>query len=142
LTLEDGLILSTYSPQARTVTIQSKTAPRLPGSKVAGFSNSAFVAINDHSYIIKLNDTASDIVARLELPYVAASLADLRVDPAGLYVGRLADDGASWVVDPSQSFGRLARMGALEGEYRLLGQRQAESMELKRRDGRSPHPGG
>ena len=60
------------------------------------------MALSPYSYVIKLNETADDLIAKVEVPYDPAQLRAQGVDPANTYVGTLARDKKSWVVSETQ----------------------------------------
>lgn len=97
----DGLALDLFSPSNRTLVVTQNTSP-LPGSFVSGSNGAPFVALSNYSWIVKLNETANDLIAKIELPYDPVALQKVGIDPGNTYVGVLAVDKKSWVVSESQ----------------------------------------
>lgn len=97
----DGLALDLFSPVNRTLVVTNNTSP-LPGNFVTGSSGEGFVNLSKYSWIIKFNETADDLIAKIELPYDPDALKKQGVDISNTYVGKLAADGKSWVVSESQ----------------------------------------
>lgn len=97
----DGLTLDLFSPYNRTLVVSQNTSP-LPGSFVSGSNGAPFVALSNYSWIIKLNETANDLIAKIELPYDPVALQKVDVDQGNTYVGVLAEDKKSWIVSETQ----------------------------------------
>ncbi|KAH8897405.1 hypothetical protein GQ53DRAFT_803372 [Thozetella sp. PMI_491] len=123
----DGLALDLFSPKNRTLVVQQNTNP-LPGHFVTGTTGEPFVALSNYSYIIKMNETARDLIAKIEIPYDVDMLNRMGVQEANTYVGTLAADKMSWVIDDSkrnvhrsENNTRIIKMTSLDGEYMLLG---------------------
>lgn len=126
---QDGLALDLFSPKNRTLVVRQNTKP-LPGHFVTGTSGEPFIALSNYSYVIKMNETVNDLIAKIEIPYEPAALSALGVQEGNTYVGRLADDRMSWVIDEatrnvhrSENNTRIIKMTSLDGEYMLLGRR-------------------
>jgi hypothetical protein len=49
-----------------------------------------------------MNETANDLIAKIELPYDPVALQKIGIDQSNTYVGTLAADKKSWVVSESQ----------------------------------------
>ena len=49
-----------------------------------------------------MNETANDLIAKIELPFDPVGLQMMGVDPSNTYVGQLSADKTSWVVSESQ----------------------------------------
>lgn len=129
---QDGLALDLFSPKNRTLVVQQNTKP-LSGRFVTGSTGETFVAAMNYSYIIKLNETAQDLVAKIEIPYDPVALAAMGIQEGNTYVGTLAPDGQSWVVDETtrnvhrtENNTRIIKMTSLDGEYMLLGRQAAD----------------
>ncbi|KAF2475301.1 uncharacterized protein BDR25DRAFT_382231 [Lindgomyces ingoldianus] len=123
----DGLALDLFSPSSRTLFVQQNTSP-LPGNFVSGSTGEQFIALSNYSYVIKLNETANDLIAKVELPYDPVMLQQMGIDQGNTYVGTLASDKKSWVVSESQrnvhvseNKTRIIKMTSLDGEHILLG---------------------
>ncbi|EMD96468.1 hypothetical protein COCHEDRAFT_1025009 [Bipolaris maydis C5] len=128
----DGLTLDLFSPYNRTLVVSQNTSP-LPGSFVSGSNGAPFVALSNYSWIIKLNETANDLIAKIELPYDPVALQKVDVDQGNTYVGVLAEDKKSWIVSETQrnvhvseNKTRIIKMTSLDGEYMLLGRQTAD----------------
>jgi hypothetical protein len=129
---QDGLALDLFSPKARTLVVQQNTRP-LAGNFVTGTTGEPFIALSNYSYIIKMNETANDLIAKIEIPYDVEAITRLGVQEGNTYVGRLADDKTSWVIDEStrnvhrsENNTRIIKMTSLDGEYILLGRQGAD----------------
>jgi hypothetical protein len=97
----DGLALDILSPTNRTLVVQQNQNP-LSGSFVSGSNGEPFVALSNYSYVIRTNETADDLIAKIELPFDPVALQQLGVKSANTYVGQLSVDKASWTVSESQ----------------------------------------
>lgn len=49
-----------------------------------------------------MNETAQDLIAKIELPYDPISLQEQGFDLSNTFVGKLAADGKAWVVSEGQ----------------------------------------
>lgn len=49
-----------------------------------------------------MNETAQDLIAKIELPYDPLSLQQQGFDVSNTFVGKLAADGKAWVVSEGQ----------------------------------------
>ena len=141
---QDVMALDLFSPKNRTVVVQQNTNP-LAGDFVTGSSGGPFKALSNYSYIVTMNETATDLIAKIEIPW-PDDLGDTGINPDNTFVGRLAEDGKSWVVserqrnvhrygqlfatfqgslwltlDRSENNTRIIQMTSLDGEYMLLG---------------------
>ncbi|KAI5460420.1 hypothetical protein BGZ63DRAFT_454703 [Mariannaea sp. PMI_226] len=125
----DGLALDLFSPTNRTLVVTTNMSP-LPGIFVAGSSGEGFINLSNYSWVIKLNETANDLIAKIELPYDPSSLKELGIDMANTYVGTLAMDKKSWVVseyrETTENKTRIIKMTSLDGEYMLLGRKSED----------------
>ncbi len=133
---QDGLALDLFSPKNRTLVVRQNTSP-LPGHFVTGTSGGPFIALSNYSYVIKMNETANDLIAKIEIPYDPAALTLLGVQEGNTYVGRLAADRMSWVIDDatrnvhrSENNTRIIKMTSLDGEYLLLGRRAVDEANI------------
>lgn len=97
----DGLALDLFSPRNRTLVVRKNTSP-LGGNFVTGSTGEPFAALSDYSWIIKVNETARDLIAKVELPYDPKDIQRRGFDVANTFVGVLAKDGRSWTVDESR----------------------------------------
>ncbi|OAA46729.1 paired amphipathic helix protein Sin3a [Beauveria brongniartii RCEF 3172] len=132
----DGLALDLFSPKNRTLVVTSNTSP-LSGSFVQGSTGEGWVNLSNYSWIIKFNESARDLIAKIELPYDPVAVAKEGVDPANTYVGTLAADKKSWIVSETQrnvhvteNKTRIIKMTSLDGEYMLLGRRSADTANI------------
>lgn len=73
------------------------TSP-LPGNFVQRSTGEGFVSLSKYSWIIKFNESAHDLMAKIELPFDPKALAEQGIQPANTYVGKLAEDKKTWVV--------------------------------------------
>ncbi|KAK7177975.1 hypothetical protein PSPO01_15974 [Paraphaeosphaeria sporulosa] len=128
----DGLALDLFSPSNRTLVVKQNTSP-LPGSFVSGSTGAPFVSLSNYSWVIKLNETANDLIAKVELPYDPIALHQVGIDQGNTYVGVLAADKKSWIVSESQrnvhvseNKTRIVKITSLDGEYMLLGRQTAD----------------
>jgi hypothetical protein len=133
---QDGLALDLFSPKNRTVIVQQNTKP-LPAQFVSGTNGEPFLALSNYSYIIKLNETANDLIAKIEVPYDPVMLKAKGIEEANTYVGTLAADRKSWVVDESkrnvhrsENLTRIIKMTSLDGEYMLLGRQTVDTSNI------------
>lgn len=97
----DGLALDLFSPTNRTLVVTNNTSP-LPGNFVTGSTGESFVSLSNYSWIVKMNETAKDLIAKIELPFDPVAIKQLGVDVSNTYVGTLAPDGKSWIVTEDQ----------------------------------------
>ncbi|KAJ3455791.1 hypothetical protein MRS44_017273 [Fusarium solani] len=132
----DGLALDLFSPSNRTLVVEQNMSP-LPGNFVSGSSGEPFVALSNYSWVIKLNETANDLIAKVEVPYDPVMLQKMGIDQGNTYVGTLAPDGQSWVVSESQrnvhvseNKTRIIKMTSLDGEYMLLGRKTEDTSNI------------
>ncbi|KAM5379440.1 hypothetical protein ACJZ2D_004138 [Fusarium nematophilum] len=132
----DGLALDLFSPSNRTLVVKQNSSP-LPGNFIVGSSGEPFVALSNYSWVIKLNETANDLIAKVELPYDPVALQEMGIDQGNTYVGTLAADGKSWIVSESQrnvhvseNKTRIIKMTSFDGECMLLGRKTADISNL------------
>ena len=92
---QDGLALDLFSPRNRTLIVKQNTTP-LGAQFVSGTTGEPFVALSNYSYIIQMNETANDLIAKIEIPYEPEKLNAMGVQEANTYVATLADK-KSWV---------------------------------------------
>ncbi len=97
----DGLALDLFSPTNRTLVVTNNTSP-LPGNFVTGSTGEGFINLSSYSWIIKLNETANDLIAKIEVPYDPVALQQQGIELANTYVGTLAADKKSWIVSEAQ----------------------------------------
>ena len=97
----DGLALDLLSPKNRTLVVKQNKSP-LSGTFVTGSSGEPFMALANYSYVVTMNETSRDLIAKIEVPYDPNALEVMGVDPANTYVGTLSADQKSWVVSESQ----------------------------------------
>jgi hypothetical protein len=130
---KDGLALDLFSPKNRTLTVKQNASP-LPAQFITGGNGEPFVALSNYSYIIQMNETANDLIAKIEVPYDLASLNKMGVQEANTYVATLALDKMSWVVNDatrnvhrSENNTRIIKMTSLDGEYLLVGRQTVDT---------------
>lgn len=133
---QDGLALDLFSPKNRTLVVQQNKAP-LPGHFVTGANGEPFIALSNYSYIIRMNETANDLIAKIEIPYDPEMLDQMGIQEANTYVGTLAPDKKSWVIDNltrnvhrSENNTRIIKMTSLDGEYLLLGRQTVDTSNI------------
>jgi hypothetical protein len=97
----DGLALDLFSPLNRTLVVTKNPRP-LSGRFVSGSTGAPFEALSKYSYVVQMNETANDLIAKIELPYDPVALQKIGIDQSNTYVGTLAADKKSWVVSESQ----------------------------------------
>ncbi|KAF1915757.1 hypothetical protein BDU57DRAFT_573024 [Ampelomyces quisqualis] len=110
---KDGLALDLFSPQNRTLVVSKNTSP-LPGKFVSGSTGETFVALSNYSWIIKVNDTARDLIAKVELPYEPEDVQNRGFN----------------VADTSENKTRIIKMTSLDGEYILLGRNSIDTANI------------
>src|ERR1700712_4902941 len=90
----DGLAIDILSPKNRSVVVQQNLSP-LSGSFVSGSTGDPFFALSNYSYVVQMNETANDLIAKIELPFDPVNLQMMGVDPSNTYVGQLSADKTS-----------------------------------------------
>ena len=132
---QDGLALDLFSPRNRTLIVKQNTTP-LGAQFVSGTTGEPFVALSNYSYIIQMNETANDLIAKIEIPYEPEKLNAMGVQEANTYVATLADK-KSWVVSEStrnihrsENNTRIIKMTSLDGEYLLVGRKTVDTSNI------------
>lgn len=133
---KDGLALDLFSPKARTLTVKQNTSP-LSANFITGNSGEPFVALSNYSYIVQMNETANDLIAKIEIPYDVPMLNKMGVQEANTYVATLSSDKKSWVIDDatrnvhrSENNTRIIKMTSLDGEYLLVGRQTVDTSNI------------
>jgi hypothetical protein len=133
---KDGLALDLFSPKNRTITIQQNTTP-LAAHFVSGANGEPFIALSNYSYIMKMNETANDLIAKIEIPYDPVKLNAMDVQESNTYVATLSNDKKSWIIDDqtrnvhrSENNTRIIKMTSLDGEYLLVGRKTADTANI------------
>jgi hypothetical protein len=133
---KDGLALDIFSPKNRTLVVKQNTSP-LPAQFISGTTGEPFVALSSYSYIIRMNETANDLIAKVEIPYDPEQLKKLGVQEANTYVATLATDKMSWVIDDStrnvhrsENNTRIIKMTSMDGEYLLVGRKTVDTSNI------------
>jgi hypothetical protein len=133
---QDGLALDLLSPRNRTITVQQNKTP-LPAQFVTGSNGEPFVALSNYSYVIKMNETANDLIAKIEVPYDPKILISMGIQEANTYVATLAADKKSWVIDEqrrnvhrSENLTRIIKMTSLDGEYLIVGRQTVDASNI------------
>ncbi|KAH9204543.1 hypothetical protein DL95DRAFT_398390 [Leptodontidium sp. 2 PMI_412] len=133
---QDGLALDLFSPRNRTLVVKQNTAP-FGAQFVTGATGGPFVALSNYSYIIQMNETANDLIAKIEVPYDPEMLNAMGIQEADTYVATLASDKKSWVVDDStrnvhrsENNTRIIKMTSLDGEYLLVGRKTVDTSNI------------
>lgn len=130
---KDGLALDLLSPKNRTLTVKQNTSP-LNANFITGTNGEPFVALQNYSYVIQMNETANDLIAKIEVPYDPVMLKKMGVQEANTYVATLAPDSKSWVINDatrnvhrSENLTRIIKMVSLDGEYMLVGRQTVDT---------------
>ncbi|KAH7371912.1 hypothetical protein BKA64DRAFT_269344 [Cadophora sp. MPI-SDFR-AT-0126] len=133
---QDGLALDLFSPKNRTLIVKQNTSP-LGAQFVTGTTGEPFVALSNYSYIIQMNETANDLIAKIEIPYEPEKLNAMGIQEANTYVATLASDKKSWVVAEStrnvhrsENNTRIIKMTSLDGEYLLVGRKTVDTSNI------------
>ncbi|KAF7906299.1 hypothetical protein EAF00_000578 [Botryotinia globosa] len=133
---QDGLALDLFSPKNRTLVITQNTSP-LGAQFVTGTTGEQFVALSNYSYIIRMNETANDLIAKIEIPYDPVILTMIGVQESNTYVATLAPDKMSWVINEStrnvhrsENNTRIIKMTSLDGEYLLVGRKSVDTSNI------------
>jgi hypothetical protein len=133
---KDGLALDLFSPKSRTLTVKQNLTP-LPAQFVQGATGEPFVALSNYSYIIQMNETANDLIAKVEIPHDPVMLATMGINPANTFVVTLAADKKSWIMNDatrnvhiSENNTRIIKMTSLDGEYMLVGRQTVDTSNM------------
>ncbi|KAH6675735.1 hypothetical protein B0J14DRAFT_371551 [Halenospora varia] len=133
---QDGLALDLFSPKNRTLVVKQNTSP-LGAQFVTGTTGEPFVALSNYSYIIQMNETANDLIAKIEIPYDPVMLNMMGVQESNTYVATLAPDKKSWVIDDStrnvhrsENNTRIIKMTSLDGEYLLVARKTVDTSNI------------
>lgn len=104
---------------------------------MTGGTGVPFVALQNYSYIIKTGDSASDLIAKIEIPYDLTFLAQQGILEANTYVASLAADGRSWTVNDatrnmhrSENNTRIEKMTSVDGEFILVGRKTVDTSNV------------
>ncbi|OCL08449.1 hypothetical protein AOQ84DRAFT_376753 [Glonium stellatum] len=131
----DGLALDLLPPANRTLVVQQNTAP-LFGSFVTGNSGELFMSLSNYSWVIVMNETANDLIAKIELPYDPDALAQLGVNPDNTMSGRsrrIKSCGSFQKLKETyitENKTRIIEMTSIDGEYMLLGRKIADTASI------------
>lgn len=98
---KDGLALDLFSPRNRTLVVRKNSSP-LPGNFVVGSTGEPFIALSNYSWVINVNDSAHDLIAKIELPYDPEEVQRRGCDVGNTYVGVRSGDGNNWMVNESK----------------------------------------
>jgi hypothetical protein len=133
---QDGLALDLFSPKNRTLIVKQNTSP-LGAQFVTGTTGEPFVALSNYSYLIQMNETANDLIAKIEVPYDPSMLNAMGIQEANTYVATLAPDKRSWIVNDatrnvhrSENNTRIIKMTSLDGEYLLVGRKTVDTSNI------------
>jgi len=133
---QDGLALDLFSPKNRTLIVKQNTSP-LGAQFVTGTSGEPFVALSNYSCIIRMNETANDLIAKIEVPYNPRMLNTMGIQEANTYVATLSPDKRSWVVDDStrnvhqsENNTRIIKITSLDGEYLLVRRKTVDTSNI------------
>ena len=132
----DGLALDLFSPKNRTVVVKQNTSP-LGAQFITGTSGEPFMALSNYSYIIQMNETANDLIAKIEVPYDPVKLKAMGIEEANTYVATLAPDKQSWVIDETtrnvhrtENLTRIIKMTSMDGEYLIVGRQTTDTSNI------------
>ncbi|KXH64544.1 hypothetical protein CSAL01_11323 [Colletotrichum salicis] len=130
---QDGLALDLFSPKNRTLVVQQNLMP-LPGNFVTDTTGESFMALQNYSYVISLNESANDLIAKIEITYDRTALAAIGIQDSNTYVGTLAGDKKSWIVNDAtrnvhreENNTRIIKMTSLQGECIPLGRKTEDT---------------
>lgn len=133
---QDGLALDLFSPKNRTLVVKQNKSP-LGAQFITGNSGEPFIALSNYSYIIQMNETANDLIAKIEIPYDLEMLSKMGIPESNTYVATLSADNKSWAVNDatrnvhvSENNTRIIKMTSLDGEYRLVGRRTVDTSNV------------
>jgi hypothetical protein len=133
---KDGLALDLFSPKPRTLTVKQNFAP-LPPQFISGNSGEPFVGLSNYSYVISMNETANDLIAKIEIPHDPEMLKSMGINPANTFVATLAPDKMSWVIDDTtrnvhieENNTRIIKMQSLDGEFMLVGRKTVDTSNI------------
>lgn len=71
----------------------------MTGRFATGTAGGMYRGLTAYSYMMKTNDAATDLIARVEVPWDPMELFSLGVDPSNTYVGKLSADNQSWALN-------------------------------------------
>ncbi|KAH8586297.1 hypothetical protein B0O99DRAFT_678867 [Bisporella sp. PMI_857] len=132
----DGLAIDLFSPKNRTLVVNQNTNP-LGAQFVTASNGEPFIGLQAYSYIIQMNETADDLIAKIEIPYDPVMLNSVGVQESNTYVGRLSEDKMSWVIDDftrnvhrSENNTRIIKMTSITGEFRLFGRQTLDTSNI------------
>lgn len=84
-----------------------------------------------------MNETAQDLIAKIELPYDPIALQQKGFEVSNTFVGKLAPDGKAWVITEgqrnvhiSENKTRIIKMTSLDGEHMLLGRKSLDTSNI------------
>ncbi|KAL2063426.1 hypothetical protein VTL71DRAFT_5231 [Oculimacula yallundae] len=133
---QDGLTLDIMSPKPRTLVVTQSRAP-LSTIFMTGATGGPFVAMSNFSYVIKMNETANDLIANIRIPYSTAMLQQQGLLEANTFVATMAPDKKSWTVDEStrnvhraQNNTRIVKMTSIQGEYMLVARKTVDTSNV------------
>jgi hypothetical protein len=71
----------------------------MTGRFVTGTTGGSYRGLTAYSYMLKTNDESNDVIAKVEIPYDPSRLTQFGVDSSNTFVGRMAVDNRSWVLE-------------------------------------------
>lgn len=84
-----------------------------------------------------MNETANDLIAKIEIPYDPEQLKKVGVQDANTYAATLASDKMSWLIDDStrnvhqsENNTRIIKMTSMDGEYLLVGRQTVDTSNI------------
>lgn len=75
----------------------------MTGLFTTGTNGGRYRAVSGASYVLKTNEPADDVVARVEIPWDPERLSRVGVDPANTFVGKLSTNNQSWDIMHAKS---------------------------------------
>lgn len=133
---QDGFVIDVFSPKARTVVVTQNAEP-LQAKFISGTDGQNFVSLSNYSYVVRTNDSANDMIAKIEIPYRPAMLSTMNIPQANTFVATLSPNGRSWVIDDStrnvhssQNNTRIMKMTSIDGEYILVGRQAVDTANI------------
>lgn len=133
---QDGFVIDVFSPKARTVVVSQNAEP-LQARFISGTDGQNFVSLSNYSYVVRTNDSANDMIAKIEIPFRPTTLNTMNIPQANTYVAQLSPDSRSWVIDmtarnvhSSENNTRIMQMTSIDGEYILVGRAQVDTANI------------
>lgn len=133
---QDGFVIDVFSPKARTVVVTQNAEP-LQAKFISGTDGQNFVSLSNYSYVVRTNDSANDMIGKIEIPYRPSMLNKMNIPQANTFVASLSPDRRSWVIDDStrnvhssENNTRIMKMTSIDGEYILVGRQSIDTANI------------